>query len=51
MNDGGIPWSGIIAGALPSIGVGVAFWVAYRAITRADRAERAAQAELDAQDS
>jgi hypothetical protein len=50
MDDGGIPWGAILGGLLPSIGVGLAFWAAYRAVTRADRNERAAQAELDAQE-
>lgn len=36
------------AALVPSVGVGVLFWLAIRAIIRADRAERAAVARLDA---
>ena len=42
------PW---IAGILPSVGLGLIFWYALRAIVRADRNERAAEAELDAEDA
>jgi hypothetical protein len=38
----------ILAGVVPSIGLGVLFWYAMRAIVRADRNERAAEARLDA---
>ncbi len=40
----------IVAGVLPSIGLGLLFWYAMRAIVRADRNERAAEARLDAAD-
>ncbi len=33
----------------PSVGVGLVFWFAMRAIVRADRRERAAIARMDAQ--
>lgn len=42
-------WKAVIIGILPSIGVGLVFWYALRAVIRADRNERAALAELDAQ--
>ena len=38
----------VIAGVVPSIGLGLLFWYAMRAIVRADRNERAAEARLDA---
>ncbi len=38
----------IVAGVLPSIGLLALFWFAMRAIVRADRNERAAEAEYDA---
>ncbi|MBE9927341.1 hypothetical protein G8C93_15770 [Cellulosimicrobium cellulans] len=38
-----------LAALIPSIGVGVLFYVAMRAIVRADRNERAALARLDAE--
>lgn len=38
----------ILVGLLPSIGLGLIFWYAMRAIIRADRNERAAEARLDA---
>ena len=38
----------ILAGVAPSIGLGLLFWYAMRAIVRADRHERAAEARLDA---
>ncbi|MCO7273963.1 MULTISPECIES: hypothetical protein [Cellulosimicrobium] len=38
-----------VAALIPSIGVGVLFYVAMRAIVRADRNERAALARLDAE--
>ncbi|TFF04416.1 hypothetical protein [Cellulosimicrobium funkei] len=44
-----IPWTAIIAGIVPSIGVGLLFWLAMRAIVHADRNERRALAELDRQ--
>jgi hypothetical protein len=39
-----------VAGVLPSVGLGLLFWYAMRAIVRADRNERAAEAALDAAD-
>lgn len=38
----------VIAGLLPSIGVGVLFWFAMRKILRADRDERLAMERMDA---
>lgn len=38
---------GVIAALVPSLGVGLLFWFAMRAIIRADRAERAAIARMD----
>jgi hypothetical protein len=40
----------IIAGLIPSVGVGLLFWFAMRKIVRADRNERAALERLDAQE-
>lgn len=40
----------VLTGILPSIGLGLLFWFAMRAIVRADRNERAAEAKLDAAD-
>ncbi|QCB94609.1 hypothetical protein [Cellulomonas shaoxiangyii] len=40
-------WGGVLAALLPSIGVGVIFWFAMRAIVNADRAERQALAQMD----
>ncbi|HEY3439041.1 MAG TPA: hypothetical protein VGK35_15245 [Actinotalea sp.] len=40
-----------LAGVVPSIGVGLVFWYAMRAIVRADRRERQALARLDALES
>ncbi len=39
----------IIAGLIPSVGVGLLFWLAMRKIVRADRNEREALERLDAQ--
>lgn len=39
----------IVSALIPSIGVGVLFYFAMRAIVRADRNERAALARLDAE--
>ena len=39
---------GIVAALVPSVGVGLLFWFAMRAIIRADRRERAALAHLEA---
>lgn len=41
-------WNVWIAGLVPSIGVGLLFWYAMRAVMRADRNERAALADLEA---
>ncbi|ACZ31982.1 hypothetical protein Xcel_2976 [Xylanimonas cellulosilytica DSM 15894] len=41
----------ILAGVVPSIGVGLLFWFAMRKIVRADRNERAALAKLDAEEA
>ncbi len=38
----------IVVGLVPSIGLAVIFWYVMRAIIRADRNERAAEARLDA---
>ncbi len=40
-----------LAAVVPSIGVGVLFWLTIRALINADRNERAALARLDAQDA
>lgn len=37
----------VVAALVPSVGVGLVFWFAMRAIVRADRAERAAIARMD----
>jgi hypothetical protein len=39
----------IIAGLIPSVGVGLLFWFAMRKIVRADRNERMALERMDAQ--
>ncbi|GAA1994844.1 hypothetical protein GCM10009718_36030 [Isoptericola halotolerans] len=39
----------VIAGLIPSIGVGLLFWLAMRKIVRADRNERAALQRHDAE--
>ena len=39
---------GVVAALVPSVGVGLVFWFAMRAIIRADRRERAAIAHLEA---
>ncbi|WP_084622546.1 hypothetical protein [Demequina oxidasica] len=41
-------WHPIVAGIVPSIGVGLVFWYAMRGVLRADRNERAALAAADA---
>ncbi len=38
----------VMAGVVPSVGVGLIFWFAVRSIIQADRRERAALADLDA---
>ncbi|BDZ42614.1 hypothetical protein GCM10025865_19130 [Paraoerskovia sediminicola] len=40
-----------VAALIPSIGVGLLFWLAMRAVIRADRTERAAMARMDAEDA
>ncbi|MEG3614573.1 hypothetical protein [Isoptericola haloaureus] len=37
----------VVAGLVPSIGVGLLFWFAMRKIVRADRNERAAQQQFE----
>lgn len=41
----------VVAAVVPSIGVGLLFWYAIRALLNADRTERAAIARMDAQES
>jgi hypothetical protein len=41
-------WGAVLAALLPSIGVGLIFWFAMRAIVNADRTERQALARMDA---
>jgi hypothetical protein len=41
----------VLAALLPSVGLGVIFWVVIRAIMNADRTERAALARMDAADA
>jgi len=38
----------VVAALVPSVGVGLVFWYAMRAIVRADRRERAAIARMEA---
>jgi len=40
-----------LAALLPSVGVGVIFWIAIRALVNADRTERAALARMDREDA
>lgn len=42
-------WGGVLAALLPSIGVGVIFWFAMRAIVNADRSERQAVARMESE--
>lgn len=42
-------WWPVLAGLIPSIGVGFLFWLAMRAVVRADRNERAALASAQDQ--
>ena len=42
------PFLAVVAALVPSVGVGLLFWFAMRAIIRADRRERAAIAHLEA---
>lgn len=46
---GGIDWWFELGALLPSIGVGLLFWFAMRAVLRADRREREAEREADRQ--
>lgn len=39
-----------LAALVPSVGVGLLFWLAIRTIVRADRTERAAMARLDVEE-
>lgn len=39
-----------LAAIVPSLGVGIIFWVAIRALMNADRTERAALARMDAEE-
>lgn len=41
-------WIPILVGIIPSIGVGLVFWYAMRAVVRGDRNERAELARADA---
>jgi hypothetical protein len=41
-------WESVLAALLPSIGVGVIFWLAIRALLNADAKERRVEAELRA---
>ena len=42
-------WGAVLAALLPSIGVGLIFWFAMRAIINADRSERQALARMEAE--
>ncbi|GIG41540.1 hypothetical protein [Cellulomonas phragmiteti] len=44
-------WGAVLAALLPSVGVGLIFWFAMRAIINADRSERQALARADADDA
>ncbi|MDN4475469.1 hypothetical protein QQX09_06330 [Demequina sp. SYSU T00192] len=44
-------WQAVAIGIIPSIGVGLIFWFAMRAVIRADRNERAALAKADAEEA
>ena len=44
------PLFAALAALLPSIGVGVLFWFAIRALVNADRTERQALAKMDAEE-
>lgn len=41
----------VLAGIIPSIGVGLIFWFVMRAVIRADRRERQELARLDAEEA
>lgn len=43
-------WGPVLAAVLPSIGVGLLFWYAMRAVVNADRTERQALARMDAEE-
>lgn len=40
----------VLAALLPSVGVGLIFWLVIRALMNADRTERAALARMDAEE-
>ncbi|WP_084128870.1 hypothetical protein [Demequina sp. NBRC 110055] len=42
-------WQAVAVGIIPSIGVGLVFWFAMRAVIRADRNERQALAAIEEQ--
>lgn len=42
-------WS-VFAAVVPSVGVGLLFWLAMRSLVNADRTERAALARMDARE-
>lgn len=42
-------WGAVLAALLPSIGVGLIFWFAMRAIINADRSERQALARMESE--
>jgi len=44
-------WEQVLIGLVPSLGVGLIFWFALRAVMRADRNERNALAEIDAREA
>ena len=41
-------WQGVLAAVVPSIGVGLLFWLAIRALMNADAKERRVETELRA---
>jgi hypothetical protein len=41
----------VLAALVPSVGVGLLFWLAIRSIVQADRRERMALARLDAEEA
>ena len=41
-------WEAVLAAIVPSVGVGVLFWLAIRALMNADAKERRVEAELRA---
>ncbi len=43
----GIPWGAVFTGLLPSLGIGLLFFFAIRAIIHADRNERRARADQE----